>query len=218
MAKVLPPRKKDGVKVGVFTCRTPHRPNAVGLSLVRIVGVDEKKGLVHISGMDIIDGTPVLDIKPYIPEHDRAMGADVKMPEWCVETSDLTPDFTTTVIAQSVRDKLMAATAAPPGRTGKKKWRMGKLLAIYGGDVDAVCVTLAETARWDGRKRHTKLGLSDQWMFRLGDWDFGLKFPGNGVVEVFDCWHPGQMIFDPELKEVVEVDDENPMHHAPAVP
>ncbi len=63
---VSPPRSKH--KVGVFATRSPHRPNGIGLSAVKLVKV---KGLeIHISGSDILDGSPVLDIKPYIPYSD----------------------------------------------------------------------------------------------------------------------------------------------------
>ena len=64
--KVLPPRSE--VKRGVFATRSPHRPNAIGLSVVRL---DRIEGLtLHVSNVDILDGTPVLDIKPYIPYAD----------------------------------------------------------------------------------------------------------------------------------------------------
>ena len=67
-AKVKPPRL-GGQKRGVFATRSPHRPCPVGLSLVRI---DEVVGdTVHVSGVDLVDGTPILDIKPYIPTYDR---------------------------------------------------------------------------------------------------------------------------------------------------
>lgn len=61
--KVLPPRSASGRK-GVFSTRSPHRPNPLGLSalkLVRVEGLD-----VHVRGVDLLDGTPVLDIKPYV--------------------------------------------------------------------------------------------------------------------------------------------------------
>lgn len=54
------PRKKQGV----FATRSPHRPNSVGLSCIRITGVDEAKGIIHLLGVDLLDGTAVLDIKP----------------------------------------------------------------------------------------------------------------------------------------------------------
>lgn len=73
-AVVRPPRAQ-GQSWGVFATRSPHRPNPMGLSLVRLESVDEQ-GL-WVSGIDFIDGTPVLDIKPYLPEHDRADAARV---------------------------------------------------------------------------------------------------------------------------------------------
>ncbi|MCZ8131720.1 MAG: tRNA (N6-threonylcarbamoyladenosine(37)-N6)-methyltransferase TrmO [Steroidobacteraceae bacterium] len=65
--KVLPPRSTSGRK-GVFSTRSPHRPNPLGLSAVRLERVD---GLtLHLLDMDLVDGTPVLDIKPYVPYTD----------------------------------------------------------------------------------------------------------------------------------------------------
>ena len=61
--KVLPPRSRSGRK-GVFATRSPHRPNPLGLSAVRLERID---GLtLHVEELDILDGTPVLDIKPYV--------------------------------------------------------------------------------------------------------------------------------------------------------
>jgi tRNA-Thr(GGU) m(6)t(6)A37 methyltransferase TsaA len=61
--KVLPPRSVSGRK-GVFSTRSPHRPNPIGLSVVRLERID---GLVlYVRDVDIIDGTPVLDLKPYV--------------------------------------------------------------------------------------------------------------------------------------------------------
>jgi tRNA-Thr(GGU) m(6)t(6)A37 methyltransferase TsaA len=61
---VTPPRNK-GKKVGVFATRAPHRPNNIGLSCVRYIKHEGLK--IYIGGSDILDGTPVLDIKPYLP-------------------------------------------------------------------------------------------------------------------------------------------------------
>jgi len=60
--KVQPPRSAH--KRGVFATRSPHRPNPIGLSAVPLLGVDDCT--VHIGGTDMIDGTPVLDLKPYV--------------------------------------------------------------------------------------------------------------------------------------------------------
>jgi len=66
-AKVSPPRL-GGRRVGVFASRSPHRPCPVGLTLARLDAV--RGSSVHVSGIDILYGTPILDIKPYIPEYD----------------------------------------------------------------------------------------------------------------------------------------------------
>eukprot|EP00310_Coccolithus_braarudii_P007262 CAMPEP_0183375300 /NCGR_PEP_ID=MMETSP0164_2-20130417/116938_1 /TAXON_ID=221442 /ORGANISM="Coccolithus pelagicus ssp braarudi, Strain PLY182g" /LENGTH=154 /DNA_ID=CAMNT_0025552447 /DNA_START=199 /DNA_END=659 /DNA_ORIENTATION=+ len=63
--KVQPPRLR-GEKRGLFATRTPFRPNPIGLSLVQLDGVDNGDTLM-LSGVDLVDGTPVYDIKPYIP-------------------------------------------------------------------------------------------------------------------------------------------------------
>ena len=62
--KVKPPRL-HGISVGVFALRTPHRPNAIGLSLCKIHSVAGRE--LTVLGADIVDGTPVLDVKPYLP-------------------------------------------------------------------------------------------------------------------------------------------------------
>jgi tRNA-Thr(GGU) m(6)t(6)A37 methyltransferase TsaA len=65
--KVLPPRSTSGRK-GVFSTRSPHRPNPLGLSAVRLERIE---GLtLHLLDVDLVDGTPVLDIKPYVPYTD----------------------------------------------------------------------------------------------------------------------------------------------------
>lgn len=64
-SKVHPPRL-GGASMGLFATRAPHRPNPIGLSLVELVRV-EKDGIV-VAGADLVDGTPILDIKPYLPE------------------------------------------------------------------------------------------------------------------------------------------------------
>jgi tRNA-Thr(GGU) m(6)t(6)A37 methyltransferase TsaA len=58
----------DDTPRGVFATRSPRHPNPIGLSVVRVLSVDQT-GL-EISGVDLVDGTPVLDIKPYVPEFD----------------------------------------------------------------------------------------------------------------------------------------------------
>ena len=55
---------------GLFATRSPKRPNPIGISVVKLNSIDIKKGLLHLSGVDAFKGTPVLDIKPYLPSID----------------------------------------------------------------------------------------------------------------------------------------------------
>lgn len=65
---VRPPRLGGNQRVGVFASRSPFRPNGLGLSLVELLAIDSSDGVVlTFSGVDLLDGTPILDIKPYIP-------------------------------------------------------------------------------------------------------------------------------------------------------
>lgn len=70
---VRPPRLGGNERVGVFASRSPYRPNSLGLSSVRLdkVELNETLGpVLHVSGADLMDGTPIFDIKPYIPYGD----------------------------------------------------------------------------------------------------------------------------------------------------
>jgi tRNA-Thr(GGU) m(6)t(6)A37 methyltransferase TsaA len=71
-AKVRPPRLGGNKKMGVFATRATHRPNAIGMSAVKLERIEtgNSKVLLYVSGLDLIDGTPIIDIKPYIPYSD----------------------------------------------------------------------------------------------------------------------------------------------------
>ena len=73
------PRGRDDMQaVGVFAQRTKFRPNPLGITAVQLLGIEGN--VVKVRGLDALDGTPVLDIKPYMPPFDRM--DDVKMPPW----------------------------------------------------------------------------------------------------------------------------------------
>ena len=75
--KVSPPRL-GGKRLGVFACRSPQRPNALGLTAAVVERIEGRE--VHLSGIDLVDGTPILDIKPYVPVYDSWPSAAV--PAW----------------------------------------------------------------------------------------------------------------------------------------
>jgi tRNA-Thr(GGU) m(6)t(6)A37 methyltransferase TsaA len=72
-ATVRPPRFGGNKRIGVFASRSNFRPNPIGLSVVELLGIDETE--LRLGGGDFLDGTPVLDIKPYIPYADRIPAA-----------------------------------------------------------------------------------------------------------------------------------------------
>lgn len=70
---VRPPRLGGNTRMGVFATRSPFRPNNLGLSSVQILGIEhtqEYGTVIHVGGADLMDGTPIFDIKPYIPYSD----------------------------------------------------------------------------------------------------------------------------------------------------
>ena len=75
---VRPPRLGGNQRMGVFATRSPFRPNPIGLSAVRLLGIDPhtpEGPVLRVGGADLMDGTPILDIKPYLPFADSRPGA-----------------------------------------------------------------------------------------------------------------------------------------------
>ncbi|OGU26370.1 MAG: tRNA (N6-threonylcarbamoyladenosine(37)-N6)-methyltransferase TrmO [Ignavibacteria bacterium GWA2_54_16] len=97
---VLPPHG-DRKKRGVFSTRSPHRPNPIGLSLCKLV--DIKGRSIRIENPDMLDGTPVLDIKPYIPHAESHAGAKSG---WIGQSNEQTPRPYKVAIAPEVRSSL----------------------------------------------------------------------------------------------------------------
>jgi len=76
--RVVPRRHTKNVKVGVFACRSPSRPNPIGLCVVKLVKVENC--VLTVKGLDAFEGSPIIDIKPYIPRADAISNAYA--PEW----------------------------------------------------------------------------------------------------------------------------------------
>ena len=77
--QVHPRGNKKNPLTGVFACRAPVRPNLIALSLCRILSV--KNNMVYIENIDALNNSPILDIKPYIPQIDHKI-KDVRLPDW----------------------------------------------------------------------------------------------------------------------------------------
>ena len=108
---VRPPRLGGNTRLGVFATRSTFRPNFIGLSSVKLEGLEQTKEfgtVIHISGADLMDGTPIFDIKPYIPYgdcHPDATGG-------FTDTADsylLEVDFPKELLCKLPEDKQLAA-------------------------------------------------------------------------------------------------------------
>ena len=73
-----PQGNPDVPVVGIFSCRCPQRPNPIAITTVKLI--EHKGNKIKVKGLDVLDGTPVIDIKPYWPQYDKV--EDDKVPEW----------------------------------------------------------------------------------------------------------------------------------------
>ena len=73
-----PQGREDIPDVGIFACRCPQRPNRIAISTVKLIS--REGNYLKVKGLDIVDGTPILDIKPYTPQYDKIGKA--KVPDW----------------------------------------------------------------------------------------------------------------------------------------
>ena len=109
-ATVKPPRLGGNRRMGVFATRSPYRPNALGLSCVELVRLelDEKLGpVLHVAGADLMDGTPIYDVKPYLPFTDSRPEASGGFAEDVLDHS-LEVDFPPALLERIPPDKRQA--------------------------------------------------------------------------------------------------------------
>ena len=116
---VRPPRLGGNTRMGVFATRSPFRPNAIGLSSVRLEKVEihpELGPVLHVSGADLMDGTPIFDVKPYLPytdAHPEAIGGFAFQQKWDVLQVDF-PEALLQKVPESRREGLIAVLAQDP--------------------------------------------------------------------------------------------------------
>ena len=115
---VRPPRLGGNTRMGVFATRSPFRPNPIALSCVRLAGIEEtpEGTVLRIRGADLMDGTPILDIKPYIPYadcHPEAVGGFAAAPAG--ETLEVViPEELLSRIPESHQESLRGVLAQDP--------------------------------------------------------------------------------------------------------
>ena len=108
-ATVRPPRLGGNTALGVFATRSPFRPNRLGLSCVELVRIDPEGPVLHVKGADLMDGTPIYDIKPYVPYADafpEARGGFTDTAVWEPLQVDFSPAALAVLAAQPDPDVL----------------------------------------------------------------------------------------------------------------
>lgn len=116
---VRPPRLGGNERLGVFATRSPFRPNPIGLSCVRISHIDYEASdapVIHVLGADLMDGTPILDIKPYVPyvdAHPEARGGFTDSTQWH-PLEVVIPDEVSALMTQNQQNSLRGVLSQDP--------------------------------------------------------------------------------------------------------
>ncbi len=123
---VRPPRLGGNTRMGVFATRSPFRPNSLGLSSVRLLGVEQTADcgtVLHVAGADLMDGTPIFDIKPYIPYsdcHPSATGGFTDSAKKFILTVDFPPHLLS-LLPEEKRDAALGVLSHDPRPSYQRK-------------------------------------------------------------------------------------------------
>lgn len=116
---VRPPRLGGNTRMGVFATRSPFRPNNLGLSCVKILGIERSPqygAVIHVSGADLMDNTPIFDIKPYIPycdSHPDALGGFADTAEDFIVKVNIAPDVLS-IVPENKQQALLGVLSHDP--------------------------------------------------------------------------------------------------------
>lgn len=136
--KVRPPRLGGNTKLGVFATRSTYRPSQMGLSVVKLIKVEVVSGAVrlHISGADMVDGTPIIDVKPYIAYSDAITEA---VSGFAADKPQLKP----VILSDSAKQQLMEAIDQPSSQLTEE-------------DGDIICQLIAQDPRPAYRQKQSE--------------------------------------------------------------
>ena len=157
---VRPPRLGGREKMGVWATRSPHRPNFLGLSLLEVEGIDPEEPSIRFRGVDLLDGTPIVDLRPFHPDHDLPKTESVH--GWIAHAPEPKAEVEWTPEALASLSSAVAATPAgmPAYGRDEAKELVDSLLAL------------------DPRPAHLRGGSGD-WAMRLLGFDVRFRMDGS---------------------------------------
>ncbi|MCA9605669.1 MAG: tRNA (N6-threonylcarbamoyladenosine(37)-N6)-methyltransferase TrmO [Myxococcales bacterium] len=165
--KVHPPRSEK--RRGVLATRSPHRPNPIALSVMRLDRVEGTT--LHVSGIDLLDGTPVLDVKPYVPWTDAIPRSRVG---WLEDRADVVdgerPDDPRGAFEVTILEPAAARLA----------W-----LAERGVDLAPTLRTVLETSPHPRPYRRIRKDRADGFVLALSEWRVAFRLDGDARVMVW---------------------------------
>jgi tRNA-Thr(GGU) m(6)t(6)A37 methyltransferase TsaA len=173
--KIRPPRA-GGIKVGQLATRSPHRPNPLGLSLVKMERWEPSTRRLYISALDLVNGTPVYDIKPYVhwdipgDIYDQSI---LRLPSWVESKNDVLPKVEFTEAAETSLEKFVESNRLAPLYSNKDQTSL-----------EAAKVTLKEILAQDPRSSHK--GVSTNQRGSLSSDFYRLSFSGVEVKFVVE--------------------------------
>ena len=160
--KVLPPRA-DRTKRGVFATRSPHRPNPLGLSLVTLLDIDGRN--IFVDGVDILDKTPIFDIKPYLPYAEAFPNAKAG---WLDET----------IGVEEAKEQLLFTLSDEASE--QFEW----LKKNYGIDLRPVAEKILKYDPFPHPSRRIFKEKDGEYMMAIKSWRINYRIEGNAIVIV----------------------------------
>lgn len=159
--QVRPPRLGGNAKMGVFATRSMYRPSQLGLSVVRLAGVQVVDGLarLHIIGADMADGTPIVDVKPYLPFADSIQTASSEQ----IDTPVIKPVFMTQA-AQALFEQFC--------QMGRLDW----------ADIKIIKSLIAQ----DPRPAYRQMHCNESFVMRYKQVDIAFMMIDDGVLMIDD--------------------------------